>query len=89
MLLDPPSFSNSKSREQVFDVQRDHAQLVTASMALLRPGGVLYFSNNRRGFKLEESLCETFACEEITAQTLDPDFQRARQSHRCWRFTAR
>lgn len=88
ILLDPPSFSNSKSREQVFDVQRDHAQLVAAAMAVLRPGGTLYFSNNRRGFKLDESVSSAFACEEITAQTLDPDFQRARQSHRCWRLTA-
>ena len=31
VLLDPPSFSNSKSMEGSFDVQRDHAELVRFS----------------------------------------------------------
>jgi 23S rRNA (guanine2445-N2)-methyltransferase / 23S rRNA (guanine2069-N7)-methyltransferase len=84
VLLDPPSFSNSKSMASSFDVQRDHEELVRATMAVLRPGGQLYFSNNRRGFKLAPSLQEDFLCEDITAQTLDMDFQRNRKIHCCW-----
>lgn len=86
ILLDPPSFSNSKRMESSFDVQRDHPGLVRAAMAVLRPGGQLYFSNNRRGFKLDEELAQEFACSDITNETLDPDFQRNRRIHNCWLF---
>lgn len=84
ILLDPPSFSNSKSMADSFDVQRDHADLIRKAMAVLREEGQLYFSNNRRGFKLDESLQEEFQCEDITRQTLPPDFQRNRKIHCCW-----
>jgi 23S rRNA (guanine2445-N2)-methyltransferase / 23S rRNA (guanine2069-N7)-methyltransferase len=87
ILLDPPSFSNSKSYDDSFDVQRDHAGLVAAVMALLRPDGCLYFSNNRRGFSLAEEVSEAFRCQDITPATLDRDFQRHRTIHRCWRIT--
>mgnify|MGYP001828056300 CR=1 FL=1 len=89
ILLDPPSFSNSKSMDDSFDVQRDHPDLLRAAMARLRKDGVLYFSNNRRGFKLDEQLQETFACEDITRATLDPDFQRNQKVHCCWRLRHR
>ncbi len=84
VLLDPPSFSNSKAMTASFDVQRDHPQLVRLAMAVLRKEGRLYFSNNRRGFTLDVSLQEEFLCEDITAQTLPPDFQRNRKIHCCW-----
>jgi 23S rRNA (guanine2445-N2)-methyltransferase / 23S rRNA (guanine2069-N7)-methyltransferase len=84
ILLDPPSFSNSKAMDESFDVQRDHVELVRAVMAVLREKGQLYFSNNRRGFKLDEALQAEFVCEDITAKTLDPDFQRNRKIHCCW-----
>ncbi len=84
VLLDPPSFSNSKSREASFDVQRDHVELLSSAMARLKPDGQLYFSNNRRGFKLDASIHALYACQDITAQTLDPDFDRGRPAHQCW-----
>lgn len=84
VLLDPPSFSNSKSMTDSFDVQRDQLELVRAAMSVLRADGQLYFSNNRRGFKLMPELQEEFLCEDITGATLDPDFQRNRRIHCCW-----
>lgn len=89
ILLDPPSFSNSKAMNDSFDVQRDHPELVRQAMAVLRKEGCLYFSNNRRGFALDESLAAEFACEDITAKTLPPDFQRHRKIHCCWRIRHR
>lgn len=89
ILLDPPSFSNSKSVEDSFDVQRDHADLVRATMKVLRESGRLYFSNNLRGFKLDSTLSDEFDCEDITAKTLDPDFQRNRKIHCCWQIRHR
>lgn len=84
ILLDPPSFSNSKRMDSSFDVLRDHVHLVRAAMRVLRTDGVMYFSNNRRGFKLDPALTRDFDCLDITAKTLDPDFQRNRRIHSCW-----
>ena len=84
ILLDPPSFSNSKRMSQSFDVQRDHLSLVRGAMDALREEGALYFSNNRRGFKLDPQLVEDYDCSDITAQTIDPDFQRRQRIHQCW-----
>ena len=84
ILLDPPSFSNSSGMSGSFDIQRDHVELVRATMARLRSGGQLYFSNNRRGFKLDSALEQEFQCEDITRATVDPDFQRNAKIHCCW-----
>lgn len=84
VLLDPPSFSNSKSREHSFDVQRDHVLLVQQTMKQLRQDGTVYFSNNRRDFKLDPQVESEFLCEDITRSTLGPDFQRNRKIHSCW-----
>ena len=89
VLLDPPSFSDSAAMEGSFDVQRDHPALVRAALQRLRPGGVLYFSNNRRKFRLDPGLEEEFLCEDISRSTLDPDFQRNPHIHCCWRIQAR
>jgi 23S rRNA (guanine2445-N2)-methyltransferase / 23S rRNA (guanine2069-N7)-methyltransferase len=84
VLLDPPSFSNSSGMSESFDVQRDQLPLVHAAMKRLSPDGVLYFSNNRRRFKLDPELLETYVCADITRQTLDPDFERNPRIHNCW-----
>ena len=86
IMLDPPSFSNSSAMQTSFDVQRDHAELLEAALARLAATGTLYFSTNRRRFRLDPALQARFACEDITAQTLDPDFPRRPPPHRCWRF---
>jgi 23S rRNA (guanine2445-N2)-methyltransferase / 23S rRNA (guanine2069-N7)-methyltransferase len=89
IFIDPPTFSNSKRMEGVFDVQRDHVHLLDLAMARLAKGGVLYFSNNFRKFQLDESLTERYAVEEISAQTIDQDFARNAKIHRAWRLTAK
>ena len=87
IFIDPPTFSNSKRMEDVFDVQRDQVQLLDMAMARLAPGGVVYFSNNFRRFKLDAALEEKYKVEDISAQTLDKDFQRNTRIHRTWRIT--
>ncbi len=84
VVLDPPTFSNSKRMRDVLDTQRDHVELINRSLNLLKPGGLLYFSTNYRKFKLaEEHLKGTASIKEITKQTLPKDF-RKRNLHRCW-----
>ncbi|MDC6668532.1 SAM-dependent methyltransferase, partial [Leclercia adecarboxylata] len=89
IFIDPPTFSNSKRMEGVFDVQRDHLALLDLAMARLAAGGTLYFPNNFRKFELNASLSERYAVEEITAATLDEDFRRNPRIHRAWKLQAR
>ena len=89
VFCDPPTFSNSK-RADDFDVQRDHVRLLRAAMARLPDGGVLYFSNNFRRFKLDETALAAFATlEDISASTIPPDFARNPRIHRAWRLQRR
>ena len=83
IVLDPPSFSNSKRMQHTFDVQRDHLDLLRSTVELLAPGGELFFSNNRQGFRLDPQAGELADLEEITSRTVPRDFQRHRP-HRCW-----
>jgi 23S rRNA (cytosine1962-C5)-methyltransferase len=97
-VLDPPSFSTSKKMEQSFEIQRDHPGLLADTLALLSPGGVLYFSTNFRGFSPEwEAVAEEARAlgskapsdiEELTPGSIPEDF-RDKAAHRCFRLRAR
>ncbi|MGB0359509.1 MAG: bifunctional 23S rRNA (guanine(2069)-N(7))-methyltransferase RlmK/23S rRNA (guanine(2445)-N(2))-methyltransferase RlmL [Litorivicinaceae bacterium] len=76
ILLDPPTFSNTKSTEQTLDIQRDHRELIDACSAWLAPDGVIYFSNNFKGFSLDDSVREAYVVEDMTRQSIDADFDR-------------
>lgn len=84
ILLDPPSFSNSKKMDEVLDVERDHVALIRGSMRLLADGGTLIFSTNRRGFKLDDTMTTEFAVEDFHKASIDPDFERRPNIHQCW-----
>ena len=86
VFCDPPTFSNSASAED-FDVQKDHVALLHAIVGLLAPGGVCYFSNNFRKFRFDLAAVSEFAAvEDISAQTIAPDFERNPKIHRCWKL---
>ena len=89
IFIDPPTFSNSKRMEGVFDVQRDQVELIDLAMARLAPGGALYFSNNFRKFVLDEGVQARYQVEEISEQSLDPDFVRNPKIHRAWMIQAK
>ncbi len=85
IFLDPPSFSNSKRMEGVLDIQRDHASLIDGAMKHLEEDGQLIFSNNLRKFKIDEAeLSGRYAIENISAKTIDKDFERNQKIHQCW-----
>ena len=86
ILLDPPTFSNSKRMSVSLDIQRDHEYLIRAAAKRLAPLGTLYFSNNYRKFKLNNSLMNAFLVEDMRSETLDIDFQRNPRIHNTWRI---
>lgn len=87
IFLDPPTFSNSKRMDDVFDVQQDHVTLIQQAAALLAHEGILYFSTNFRRFVLDAEALSTLKIENITAKTIPEDFARNPKIHYCWRIT--
>ena len=86
IFLDPPTFSNSKRMNEVFDIQKDHVLLIKQAVTLLASQGVLYFSTNYRRFTLDKDALSTLAIEDITAKTIPEDFIRNPKIHYCWRI---
>jgi len=86
IFLDPPTFSNSKRMDAVFDIQNDHVQLINNAISLLSPGGVLYFSTNFRRFKIDKQALSDLIVEDISAATIPEDFARNPKIHYCWRI---
>ncbi|HCO07775.1 MAG TPA: bifunctional 23S rRNA (guanine(2069)-N(7))-methyltransferase RlmK/23S rRNA (guanine(2445)-N(2))-methyltransferase RlmL [Acinetobacter ursingii] len=86
IFIDPPTFSNSKKFYGTFDIQRDHVSLLKRAMNRLSSEGTLYFSNNYRGFELDEEIEALFDAEEITHDTIGPDFKRNQKIHRAWKI---
>ncbi|HEY5676576.1 MAG TPA: class I SAM-dependent methyltransferase [Myxococcales bacterium] len=77
-VLDPPSRSD---RETSFDVQRDHRDLIERTLAILEPGGVLWFSTNHQRFTPRlEGL-------RFTEEDTVPEDYRNRTAHRAFRIT--
>jgi 23S rRNA (guanine2445-N2)-methyltransferase / 23S rRNA (guanine2069-N7)-methyltransferase len=87
IFLDPPTFSNSKRMDDVFDIQNDHVQLIKNATALLADNGVLYFSTNFRRFKMELSALSDLSIEDISASTIPEDFLRNPRIHYCWKIS--
>ncbi len=84
-VVDPPTFSNSKSLEQDWDIQRDHAALLQQVIAHTSLKGEIFFSTNSRRFKLDEAALPGVSIREISKQTVPEDFRNQR-IHRCWRL---
>ncbi|MFP5506430.1 MAG: hypothetical protein ACLGH6_09545, partial [Gammaproteobacteria bacterium] len=57
--------------------------LIRGCLRLLAPGGELFFSNNRRGFKLDAEALAGCAIRDISRQTVPEDFSN-KKIHQCW-----
>ncbi len=92
ILLDPPTFSNSKMTENVLDTNKQWPMLVRNCLFLLKPGGILYFSTNSQRLRFEEDLLPatvngyTVHIENITDISVPDDF-KAHRIHRCWKMS--
>jgi 23S rRNA (cytosine1962-C5)-methyltransferase len=82
IVADPPTYSNSRSTESDFDINRDWPSLISRCLSVLEPGGRLFFSSNSRRLRWDASLVAAKS-EDISAQTIPPDFRQTR-IHRTW-----
>jgi 23S rRNA G2069 N7-methylase RlmK/C1962 C5-methylase RlmI len=85
IVLDPPTFSNSKKMDRILDIQRDHGELLGACAELLSPSGVILFSTNKRRFKLDDPPAR-LSIQDITRRTIPEDFRNQRV-HQCYLAT--
>lgn len=72
IVCDPPSFSRNKS--EVFNLQKDHAELLkNLQEKLLKRNGILFFSTNLQSFKMDEYLRP--GADKLTKQTIPEEFK--------------
>ncbi|WP_370580140.1 class I SAM-dependent methyltransferase [Snodgrassella alvi] len=88
IVMDPPSFSNSKKMLDILDIQRDQEKLIDGAMRLLSKQGSLYFSNNLRSFTLNPVLEQRYDVNNISRKTIPEDFRNTR-IHQCWEIRHR
>lgn len=84
IFMDPPTFSNTKSKWKTFDIQHDHGQIIAAGMKLLTPDGLLLFSTNYRKFKLDQDIRDHYNICDISQKTIPKDFKRNKKIHYCF-----
>ncbi len=75
VVMDPPTFSNSKRMKDILDIQRDHVELLNDVLAATTPGGIIYFSTNFTKFILEKELINATEIKDITKATTPFDFE--------------
>jgi 23S rRNA (cytosine1962-C5)-methyltransferase len=75
VIMDPPTFSNSKRMKDFLDIQRDHVELLNNVLRALAPNGIVYFSTNYTKFVLESEQVKASVIKDITKATTPFDFE--------------
>ncbi|AEJ19744.1 class I SAM-dependent methyltransferase [Gracilinema caldarium] len=79
IVLDPPTFSNSKKMADILDIRRDYKELIDLCLTVLNPQGLLLFSTNARSFHFDSeyfvSTYQRIVIKDITRTTVDEDFR--------------
>lgn len=73
VFLDPPTFSNSKNMQEDFEVEKDQKRIIHDAVKFLKPHGVLYFSTNKRKFKIDPELEFSYEIKVTTEKTIPLD----------------
>jgi 23S rRNA (cytosine1962-C5)-methyltransferase len=75
IIIDPPTFSNSKRMKDFFDVQKDQVEIINDALLALSENGIIYFSTNYSKFILEEEKLKVTSIQNITKATTPFDFE--------------
>jgi 23S rRNA (cytosine1962-C5)-methyltransferase len=87
-VVDPPSFYTIRSRDESFDIAREHPALLQAVIRVMRQGATVFFSTNHQNFVPAMEDLPAARLEEITRRTIPEDYVNKRKNiHRCWRIT--
>ena len=75
VIMDPPTFSNSKRMKDFLDIQRDHIELLNDVLHATTKDGTVYFSTNYTKFILEQDKINATSIKDITKATTAFDFE--------------
>lgn len=92
IILDPPTFSNSKNTYNVLDINKDWPKLCKDCLNILAPGGILYFSTNSTKLSFDKSLLpqatvknKVIMITDMTESSIPKDFEGTK-CHKLWEF---
>ena len=85
VIMDPPTFSNSKRMKDFLDIQRDHVELLNDVLHATTKEGIIYFSTNFTKFILEADKINASSIKDITKATTPFDFE-GKLKRRCYRI---
>lgn len=74
VIMDPPTFSNSKRMKDILDIQLDHVELINDVLKSMKLGAILYFSTNFSKFVLDTEQINSSQIKDITKATTPFDF---------------
>jgi 23S rRNA (cytosine1962-C5)-methyltransferase/23S rRNA (guanine2445-N2)-methyltransferase / 23S rRNA (guanine2069-N7)-methyltransferase len=83
IILNPPSYVNSKNMKNSFKVQDEHYFMIKLLIKKLQNDGVIYFSTNDRDFKIDQRALESYKVKDITKKSIPLDF-RDMKIHHCF-----
>jgi 23S rRNA (cytosine1962-C5)-methyltransferase len=75
VIMDPPTFSNSKRMKDILDIQRDHVELINDMLNAMTTEGILFFSTNFTKFEMDEAAIRSATIKNITKATTPFDFE--------------
>ncbi|MCZ2223104.1 MAG: class I SAM-dependent methyltransferase [Chitinophagales bacterium] len=75
VIMDPPTFSNSKRMKDFLDIQQDHVTLLNDVLQALSPNGIIYFSTNYTKFVIDTEKINSKEIKDITKATTAFDFE--------------
>ncbi len=75
VVIDPPTFSNSKRMKDDLDIQRDHVELLNDLLNAVTKDGMIYFSTNFSRFVIEKENIKASEIRDITKATTPFDFE--------------
>jgi len=75
IIIDPPTFSNSKRMKDFFDVLKDHVFIINDALKALSKNGIIYFSTNFSKFVLDERNISATSIQNITKATTPFDLE--------------
>ncbi|MGD1817215.1 MAG: class I SAM-dependent methyltransferase [Pleomorphochaeta sp.] len=84
IILDPPSFSNSRKMNQDFDIQRDYVRYLRLINNLLSKDGKVIFSTNLSSFHMDPGRLKGYKVENITKDILADGFSKKKGTSRTW-----
>lgn len=90
IILDPPTFSNSKSTKTILDINRQWQELVNSCISILNPGGTVFFSTNSAHLPFKPELITgrnpRIEITDITVESVPKDFEGT-NCHRAWKLS--